>query len=136
MFSAFGRRPNEWPILMASFDISYDAEEDVLEITFALYDEGSARTVPLNDNIFLFTDLALQNAWGLSFYSYSKLLQVSETVLTALAGMTEAQRNLVLRLLSREPASLFFDITYPEALIARVEAPNVRRLVRSGILEE
>lgn len=114
---------------MGSFELSYDAEEDVLEITFALYDESVARTVPLNDNIFLFTDLGLQSTWGLSLYSYSKLLEVSETEFTALRDMTEAQRNLVLRLLSKAPASHFFDITYPEALIARVDAPDLRSLI-------
>lgn len=117
---------------MGSFDLSYDEEEDVLEITFALYDELTARTVPLNDNIFLFADLGLQNVWGLSFYSYSKLLQVSETEFTALRDVTEAQRNLVLALLGREPASYFFHITYPDALIARVDAPNLRSLIQGS----
>ena len=117
---------------MSSFDISYDADEDVLEVTFALYDEHVARTIPLNDNIFFFADLGLQAVWGISFYSFSKLLDVSETEFTALTELTEAQRNLVLRLLSREPASHFFDITYPEALLARVSAPNLRSLIHAG----
>jgi hypothetical protein len=116
---------------MSSFDLSYDSEDDVLEITFGLYDETVARTVPLNDNILLFSDLALQTVWGISFYSYSKLLEVSETEFTLLGEMTESQRGLVLRLLSREPASYFFDITYPDTLIARIVAPNLRRLIRS-----
>ena len=114
---------------MPSFDLTYDAEEDVLEVTFGLYDENMAKTVPLNDNIFLFTDLTLQNVWGVSFYSYSKLLQVSETELDALREITDRQRDLVMGLLSREPASLFFDITYPDALIARLEAPSLRSLI-------
>ena len=119
---------------MGSFDLSYDCDEDVLEITFTLYDEQVARTVPLNDNILVFSDLALQNVWGISFYSFSKLLGVSETEFTAIRELTEAQRNLVLNLLSREPASLFFDITYPDALIARIKAPNLQRLVQSSIV--
>jgi len=117
---------------MTSFDLSYDSDEDVLEITFALYDEQVARTLPLNDNILIFTDLGLQSIWAIHLYSFSKLLEVSETEFTALQDMTEAQRGIVLRMLSREPASLFFDITYPDALIARVRAPNLQSLVIAG----
>lgn len=114
---------------MPSFDLTYDAEEDVLEVTFGLYDENMAKTIPLNDNIFLFSDLTLQTVWGISFYSYSKLLQVSETELDALRDIPDRQRDLVLRLLARAPASLFFDITYPDALIARLAAPSLHSLI-------
>jgi hypothetical protein len=118
--------------LMASFDLSYDSEDDVLEITFAIFDENVARTVPLNDNIFVFSDLTLQHVWALTFYSFSKLFEVSETEFTALKDLTELQQTKVLSLLSREPASDFFDITYPEQLVARLRAPNLWTLIQSG----
>jgi hypothetical protein len=38
----------------------------------------------------------------------------------------------VLNLLSIPPASLFFDLTDPEALIARVGAPKLDALVKLG----
>jgi hypothetical protein len=64
---------------MATFEMTYDEVEDVLEVTFAAFDERFSRTVALNDHIFLFTDLSFQTVWGLTFYSYSRLLGVSET---------------------------------------------------------
>ena len=117
---------------MNAFEISYSADEDVLEVTFAVYDENTAKTIPLNDNIFLFSDMSLQSVWAISFYSFSKLLEVSETEFTALNDLTEKQQAIVLNLLSREPASHFFDITYPDVLVARIKAPSIEQLVRSG----
>ena len=116
---------------MPSFDLTYDSEDDVLEVTFAVYDENIARTVPLNDNILIFSDMALQSVWALSFYSFSKLLDVSETEFSAIRDLTEVQQALVLGLLSREPASLFFDITYPDVLVARIRAPGLQQLIRT-----
>jgi hypothetical protein len=114
---------------MSSFEMAYDADEDVLEITFAHYDENFARTITLNDHIFVFTDLGMQTVWGLTFYSYARLLGVSETDFTALREVTDAQAEQILRLLSVPPASLFFDLTDPERLIARVGAPKVQALI-------
>jgi len=114
---------------MSSFDISYDEEEDVLEVTFGEPDEAVTRTLPLNDNILIHSEITLQNLWGLSFFSYSKLLGVSETEFTSISALTQAQQDLVIRLLSTEPGSLFFDVTYPDALIARIKTPNLRSLI-------
>ena len=47
---------------MASFELIYEAEEDVLEVTFAVFDENFARTIPLNDNIILYTDTSFRVA--------------------------------------------------------------------------
>ena len=116
---------------MPSFDISYEEDEDVLEVTFALFDETFARTIPLNDHIFLFTDLGMGAVWGITLYSYSRLLGVSETELAALREMTEEQTNAILSLLARPPASHFFDVTDPGGLIARVRAPAVSALLNT-----
>lgn len=113
---------------MRSFEIAYDAEEDVLEVTFDSYEQEFARTVPLNDHIFLFTDMALQSLWGLSFYSYTRLLGVSETEFTSLRELKPAQIARVLSHLSKPPGSLFFALTDPERLIARVNAPSLHHL--------
>ena len=114
---------------MSHLDLSYDSDEDVLEVTCALFDEHFARSIPLNDHIFLFTDLSLRTAWGLTFYSYRRLIGVSETELTALAGLPEEQASAVLAILSEYPASAFFDLTDPEGLIARVQVPRLEALL-------
>jgi hypothetical protein len=114
---------------MGSFDLTYDGEQDVLEITFEVFDENFTRTLSLNDHIFVFTDLALQTVWGLTFYSYSRLLGVSETEFTALRDQPEELVTNALALLYRPPASRFFDVTDPEGLIARVCAPNIQTLI-------
>ena len=115
---------------MGSFDMQYDGDEDVLEVTFADFDERFARTVPLNDHIFVFTDLMLGSVWGLTFYSFSRLLGVSETEFTALKDQNDEQIDSFLRLLSVPPAGHFFDITDPEALLARIRTPRVEELVQ------
>ena len=117
---------------MGSFDISYDAEDDALEVTFELYNENFVRTLALNDNIILFTDLGLHAIWGISFYSYSRLLQVSETEFTSLKDLPPDQAQSILAMLTRKPASHFFDITDPLAFIARIGAPNLHRLVEEN----
>ena len=114
---------------MPSFELSYEEDEDVLEVTFDLYDEAFARTIPLNDHIFLFTDLAMGAVWGMTLYSFSRLLGVSETELSSLRDMPEDQAESCLALLSRAPASLFFDLTDPSGLIARVRAPGIASLI-------
>ena len=114
---------------MGSFDISYDADDDFLEATFAIFDENLSRSVALNDHVFLFTDLGLQTVWGLTFYSFSRLLGVSETEFTALKDLPTPQVEAILSLLTKPPASHFFDLTDPEGLIARVNAPSIHRLL-------
>ena len=115
---------------MPSFEMSYEEEEDVLEITFEHYDETFARTIPLNDHIFLFTDLAMAAVWGMTLYSYSRLLGVSETELSSLREIPEAQTDAILTLLAKPPASHFFDITDPAGLIARIKAPGIQALIQ------
>jgi len=114
---------------MPSFDLSYEADEDVLEVTFAVFDETFARTIALNDHIFLFTDLGLGAVWGITLYSYSKLLGVSETELSSLREVEDEQAGACLDLLRKPPASLFFELTDPAGLIARVKAPLISLLV-------
>src|SRR5579884_2951952 len=76
--------------LMPSFEMIYEEDEDVLEVTFEMFDENFARTIPLNDNIVLYTDTTVSLAWGVTFYSYARLLQVSETHLDGLRPLPEA----------------------------------------------
>jgi len=115
---------------MPSFEMHYAEEDDLLEVTFADYDESFCRTVPLNDHIFVHTDLGLGAVWGITFCSFSRLLGVSETEFTSLSEVSEAQAGAVLGLLARPPASHFFDLTDTSGLLARVRTPRVEDLVK------
>ena len=116
---------------MPSFEMSYEYEDDVLEITFEPYDETFARTIPLNDHIFLFTDLSMAAVWGMTLYSYSKLLGVSETELSSLREIPDNQVDSILTLLMKPPASHFFDVTDSAGLIARVKAPGIGSILNA-----
>lgn len=114
---------------MASFELIFEADEDVLEVTFEAFDESFARTVALNDNILLYTDLMFQNVWGLTFYSYSQLLQVSETHLDGLRLLEEAERTRLLALLATPPASCFLEVRNASELRALVQSPSLKALM-------
>lgn len=114
---------------MGYFDITYDPDDDVLEATFGLYDENMSRTITLNDHILVFADIALRAVWGITFYSYSRLLGVSETEFTGIRDLPDQQIDAILVLLAAAPASHFFDLTDPAGLIARVRAPSIQALV-------
>src|ERR1044071_8035854 len=101
---------------MPSFEISYEEEEDVLEAVFAFFDEHFARTLPLNDNIVLYTDVNLSVVWGITFYSYAQLLQVSETHLDGLRPLADTEIERLLALIGTPPTSYFMDILDPYAL--------------------
>ena len=119
---------------MASFDMRYDEEDDVLEVTFAVFDERFSRTMPLNDHVFLFTDLGFGAVWGLTFYSFSRLLGVNETEFSALKELPDEDIEACLGLLTRPPASYFFDLNDPDNLVARVRTPNIETLVTEAEL--
>lgn len=110
---------------MPAFDLSYDEEEDVLEVTFGLFDERASRPIVLNDHIVLMTDLTRRTVWGITFYGYAHLLAVSETELSGLKEAADADAEALLRLLTMPPASAFFDVTRPHERIARVLAPRL-----------
>jgi hypothetical protein len=115
---------------MPSFEMIFEEEEDVLEVTFETFDETFSRTVALNDNIVIYTDLGLVNAWGITFYDYAQLLQVSETELGALESLEEANKAKILALLSRAPISHFLRIVDSNLLLAQVKAPSLEALIR------
>ena len=114
---------------MASFDMRYDEEDDVLEVTFAVFDEQFSRTMPLNDHIFIFTDLGFGAVWGMTFYSFSRLLGVNETEFSALKELPVEEIEACLGLLTQPPASYFFDLNDPANLVARIRTPKVETLV-------
>jgi hypothetical protein len=114
---------------MSGFDLSYDSDDDVLEVTFEIFDEQFSRTVTLNDNILLFTDLSGRAVWGLTLYDYARLLRVGETVFTALGDLSDEQIEDILALIVEPPVALFLELTDSEALLARVLSPNLGSLI-------
>jgi hypothetical protein len=114
---------------MASFELIYEQEEDVLEVTFATFDEQFAHALSLNDNILLHTDLSLTVAWGLTFYSYARLLEVSETHLDDLRPLPANDLLRLLTLLTRPPVSHFLELLDPDDLRARVKGPGLQELM-------
>lgn len=114
---------------MPSFEIIYEEDEDVLEVTFAFFDEHFARTIALNDNIVVQADLSMSIVQGLTFYSYARLLQVNETHLDGLRSLPEADARRVLNLFASPPASLFLQILDPGDLRARINAPHLQDLL-------
>ncbi len=114
---------------MASFELVFEEDEDVLEATFAAFDESFSRTLSLSENIVLHTDLGLRQAWGITFYSYLQMLQVGETELEGLQPLAEVDRARCFALLSAPPVSAFFEAFDPENLRVRLRAPGLRDLL-------
>ncbi|MEP6757153.1 MAG: hypothetical protein ABJA67_16735 [Chthonomonadales bacterium] len=115
---------------MRSFELIYNADEDVLEVMFEEHDERFARTITLNEQIFLFTDPGLTSVWGMAFYSFSKLIGVAHTEFVHVAEASPEDADRVLALLTTEPANLFFHVTDPERFLARFITPNLRDLLK------
>ena len=112
---------------MSSFELIYEEEEDVLEVTFEVIDENFSRSIALNENIVIHTDSGLTSIWGITFYSYKTLLQVSETHLDGLRELPFESVHNLLGLLARSHASPF---------ISMLDSENLRALVKSPKLEE
>lgn len=114
---------------MPSFELIYEEDEDVLEVTFALFDENFSRAIALNDNILLYTDMSVTTAWGITLYSYVRLLQVSETHLDGLRQFEAADVRKVLAVIGSPPLSFFMEILDPDELRALVKAPGLQDLL-------
>jgi len=114
---------------MSSFELIYEADEDVLEVTFDVVDESFSRAITLNQEIVIHTDSQIANAWGLTFYSYARLLQVTETHLHELVPLDESNRNRILSIIARPPISLFLELLDTDDLRALVKAPRISDLI-------
>ena len=102
---------------------------DVLEITFAAFDENFARAVTLNDNLVLHTNTHYSVAWGLTIYSYKQLLDVNETYFDGLSELPEEPLRALTALLDRPPVSHFLALLSSNSLHARVKAPRLLDLL-------
>ena len=114
---------------MASFEIVYEQEEDVLEVTFEVFDENFARAIALNDNIILHTDTDVKTAWGITFFSYARLLEVSETHLDNLREFEQKDVQRLLAVIDKQPICNFIEILDTTELRALVKAPPLYELL-------
>ena len=114
---------------MASFEIIYEEEEDVLEATFAVFDEPFSRAIPLNENIVIHTDTGVSTVWGISIYSYAQMLQVSETHLDGLREMEAGSLARIWNVLRDPPVCYFLNVFDPAGFRALVKAPNLLPLL-------
>ena len=114
---------------MPSFDISYDADDDVLEACFEVFDDSNARTIQLNDNVIVFANRGLTRVWAVTFYAYRSLLSVGETVFTGLRDLPDGEAGAVVDMLAGGPVTAFIDLFDREESIARVLSPHLRVLL-------
>lgn len=114
---------------MPSFEILYDAEEDVLEVSFAVYEEAFSRTIPLHDQIVLYTDLKIGQGWGLAIYGYNALLEEEAILLEGLHGFSEEHRDQILGVLQDLPIHLFVKIIDPKTYAAKVLSPSLAAVI-------
>jgi hypothetical protein len=113
---------------MISVALDYDSDTDWLGISFGQHD-GLTREFVLNDHVTLTTDVSVSRAVSIAFGEYVRLLLVSETEFTYLKDEDPEVVEDILYLMSTPPLSRLFDLTDPEALIARVCAPTINALV-------
>jgi hypothetical protein len=114
---------------MPSFEIQYDADEDVLDVTFEVYDESFSRTITLNEQIVIYTDLMFQNGWGITLYGFQELCEESEILLEGLSSIPQAETEKVRRLLENTPLGLFLCVTDWKQLRVKVQPPPLSALL-------
>ena len=107
----------------------YDAEGDILDITFGSGKPNHREGFELNDNIVLFIDRETDCPLGLMFISYSKLLLQKSWFLDYLSAMPLTQQHRLMKILESDFLKPFLTVvssTKPEVQIGN---PNVNELV-------
>ncbi|MEA3352088.1 MAG: hypothetical protein U9Q82_15900 [Chloroflexota bacterium] len=90
--------------------IHYDAEGDILSVTFAETQEQRHTGLELSDNIVLYYNPETEKPLKLVLLSYSALLQTSAETPILLDGLARAPVNVqatVIALLQRTPLTVF-----------------------------
>lgn len=94
--------------------IHYDAEGDILSVTFAEAATGQHTGVELSDNIVFYFDAKTEQPIALILSSYHAMMQVSKTRPLALKNLSDAPLSIqstVIRLLQQAPISGFLQLT-------------------------
>ena len=93
--------------------IHYDAEGDILSVTFTDATEQSQKGVALSDNIVLYYDPATEKPLKLILISYQAMVQASQQTPIALDGLAQAPAKVqatVTALLQQRPLTAFLQL--------------------------
>ena len=91
------RRARQGEAIVSGFEIAYDSEEDVLEVTFETFDDHFAKTITLSERVIVYSDLMISTVWGVTIYGYAEALEAGELELEALAtGLPRRSREVSL----------------------------------------
>lgn len=94
-------------------NLLYDAEGDILTVTFVETEDQPRTGVELNDNIVLYYNPETDQPIKLILVSYRRLAEISREQpisLEGLAGFPPAVRDQVLRIISQPPISNFLHL--------------------------
>ncbi len=121
--------------------IHYDAEGDILSISFAETDNRSHTGVELSDNIVLYLDPVTEQPLALILSSYQAMLQAHAQTPLPLDGLEKTPTALqatILKLLQRTPLNSFLQLVDmplpapPASRLREVFAPAVLQSVAVG----
>jgi hypothetical protein len=93
--------------------IHYDAEGDILSVTFTESSEQNHTGIELSDNIILYYNPETQQPLKLILLSYQRLLQASRQAPILLDGLAQAPAKVqatITALLQRVPLTIFMQI--------------------------
>lgn len=116
-------------------NIQYDAEGDVLSLTFVEIEDQAHRGVELHDNIILYFNLETEQAIKLILLSYYRLTEASRQQPLSLDGLNllpESMRSKVMRIVGRPPVANFVHLiqsenTTPTSRLDQVFTPAALR---------
>ena len=114
---------------MSLIRFCYDAEGDILDITFGAGKPNQREGFELNDNIVLFVDRETDRALGIMFISYSKLVMRKYTVLDLLARMPLKQQHRLVKIIESELVKPFLTLIVPQKHEVKIGNPNVNELI-------
>jgi len=118
--------------------IHYDAEGDILSVTFAEVGAQKQTGVELNDNIVLYYNPETEKPLKLILVSYQAMLQASLQMPILLDGLGQAPSQVqktVLRLLQHAPLTAFFhleDKAGPTSRLQEIFAPATLQTVMTN----
>lgn len=112
-----------------SFCLQYDTDEDCLDVSFNLSGNDEERILNLNDFIQVRVNYACTRLLGITFFNYTQLLEANETDFSEMEENEPFLYDAAMNLISQYPGYLFFDLTDPETGVARIEFPDLSRLI-------
>ena len=96
--------------------INYDAEGDILSVTFTETKEQKQTGIELTDNIVLYFNPDTEQPLALILSSYQAMMEASSQTPLLLDGLAEvpsALQAIILKLLQRAPLSGFLQVEVP-----------------------